>query len=303
MSLHMLLPPDAATALRQTWTDKPELLRLPDHSPIPHLLGRPVLDDLIDTACIPTDRINIIKDAVGLDPRHYTDRGRLTPTRVHQARNNTGCTLHIRHLEQFHPPAAALCQALQAETNCTSYVSAFITPAGSQGLQWHWDQALGVIVQLEGTKQWQLWRPTVEAPMLDYLSPMDPKVWNRRWIQQWKQAGPDAEYTLTPGDVLILPRGWIHNPHSLHSPTESVHLTFVLRDRTPHWIAERLIDAAISDPRFRKSLPPASLDDTNMADAIDDTRKLLADYLAGLKPAELAASLRTATIAERDPDA
>ncbi len=230
------------------------------------------------------------------------DGGGSGPGGLRRVREGAGCTLHLRHLELWHPPAAAVVSALQHETGCTGYLSAFITPPQSQGLQWHWDQALGVIVQLTGTKRWELWQPKVADPMREHLSPLS-QVWDPAWVSQWRQAGPDVQFDLTAGDVLVLPRGWVHNPHSRHSATESVHLTFVLRERTPLWVAEQLVAAAIEDRRFRAAIAPAALTGAGMTATIADTRDLLVDYLTGLDPAVLAGRLRRAAETERDLDA
>lgn len=301
MSLRMLLQPDPAAELRSGWVDKPARYRLPDRSPIPGMFGRTALDDYLDTGCVPPIHLNVIKDAVALDPVNYVHQGRIIPGRLRKVREQAGCTLHIRHLELWHPPAAAVMAALQQETGCSGYLSAFITPPGAQGLLWHWDQALGVIVQLAGAKRWELWRPVVDAPVRNYLSSMS-EAWEADFVTRWQESGPDLTFDLEPGDVLVLPRGWVHNPHSRLSETESVHLTFVLRERTPHWVAEQLISDAIHDPRFRRAIAPADLVDDPQA-VVDRTRKLLVGYLAGSGPKTTTDRLLAAAVAERDPDA
>jgi ribosomal protein L16 Arg81 hydroxylase len=43
--------------------------------------------------------------------------------------------------------------------------------------------------------------------------------------------GPDMEIELKPGQILVLPRGWVHHPHALNQAEDSVRLTFVIRER------------------------------------------------------------------------
>ncbi len=301
MSLRMLFDPDTTTTITTTWPDKPSLHRLPAGSPIPGMFGPTVLDDHLDTGCVPPAHLNVIKEGTGLDPAHYVTGGRINPSRLRKVRHQAGCTTHLRHLELWYPPAAAVTSALQRETGCTGYLSAFITPPGEQGLRWHWDQALGVIVQLAGTKRWELWRPVVDAPLLDHLSSVS-DVWNPQWVQQWQDTGPDITYDLNPGDVLILPRGWVHNPHSRLSTVPSVHLTFVLRDRTPLWVAEQIIRDAIADARFRQTIDPATFT-SDPHTVVDRTRDLLIGYLAGAGPDTTTGRLLQAAVTERDPDA
>lgn len=187
---------------------------------------------------------------------------------------------------------SAICAGIQAQTGCPGYVTAFITPAGTQGLDYHWDQYLGIVVQLEGSKTWELWEPKIESPYRDHAT--STHLWDGDWVGQWQDSGPDMTIELAAGQVLVLPRGWVHNPHSRDSTETSVHLTFVLRERVPLWIAERLIGSAINDPRFRVVIPPSGLDSARMPGTVEAVRSLMVDYLAGLNIEEMSGVLRRA---------
>jgi hypothetical protein len=82
---------------------------------------------------------------------------------------------------------------------------------------------------------------------------------------------------------------------------ESVHLNFVIQERIPLWVAERLIGALINDPRFRTVLPPAALTAEAMPGTIRDVCELLLECLSQVDVDHLAGPLRTA--AEREASA
>lgn len=125
------------------------------------------------------------------------------------------------------------------------------------------------------------------------------RVWNPALIPKWEAAGPDVEVDLKPGQSLLLPRGWVHNPHALESDERSVHLTFAIRERTPLWIAEKLIATAIEDPAFRRVVLPGDLlSTTSLASRVRETRKALMVYLEGVDADQLAPALRQAAITE-----
>ncbi|MFG1882917.1 JmjC domain-containing protein [Micromonospora sp. NPDC049102] len=97
---------------------------------------------------------------------------------------------------------------------------------------------------LQGTKTWELFKPKVDAPYRDHS--MSTNLWQDGWVKHWQKDGPYQTVELIPGDILVLPRGWVHNPHSRNAVETSVHLTFVLKARVPLWVAERLVGSARS---------------------------------------------------------
>lgn len=292
MSLHMLLGPEAATALLTRWPDSPFMLDLPDTSPIVRVINAQTVRGFLDAGCAPSSYVNVFHKGEGLHPARFTADDRVAPASVPLLLDQ-GCTIQLRELNRWHPPLSAICAGIQAETGCPGYVTAFITPPAAQGLDYHWDQYLGIVVQLEGSKTWELFRPKADAPHRDHA--MSTNLWQDEWVHQWQQAGPDLTVELTAGNVLVLPRGWVHNPHARNATETSVHLTFVLKERSPLWVAERLIGSAINDPRFRAIITPADLAAERLPETVKDVRALMLDYLDHLDLDELARALRHAT--------
>ena len=292
MSLHMLLGREAATALLTEWPVSPFTLDLPEGSPIGRVVTAQTIRGFLDAGCAPGDYVNVFHKGEGLHPARFTADDRVAPASVPLLLDQ-GCTIQLRELNRWHPPLSAICAGIQAETGCPGYVTAFITPATAQGLDYHWDQYLGIVVQLEGAKTWELFKPKVTAPYRDHS--MSTNLWQDEWVMQWQEAGPDLTVELAAGQVLVLPRGWVHNPHAHEATATSVHLTFVLKERTPLWVAERLIGSAINDPRFRAVITPSGLTLGQLPETIKEIRALMIDYLRGLDGGEMARALRHAT--------
>jgi lysine-specific demethylase/histidyl-hydroxylase NO66 len=111
---------------------------------------------------------------------------------------------------------------------------------------------------------------------------------------------------LRPGDVLYLPRGWIHSATALGRI--SGHLTIGVHPVTRWAAAESALDLvrtlAADDPELRRSLPlgvdladPASVRD-DVAAVLDGLR----DWLARVDPAEVADRVRRRTWAQVRPE-
>lgn len=293
MSLRMLLPD--ADALLRSWPTDPYVV---DRSPteLDDAITPAALDEYMSSGCIPAAEIAAVKAPnPSLNRDAFMTNGRTDSARLANLREN-GFTLRLGNLQRVIPFMARLSHGIQEETGYSNYVHAFVTPGGEQGLRHHWDQQLAVIVQLSGVKTWQLWRPPVEAPMRHYNESW--RVWRPEYVHEWEAAGPDLEVALKPGQALVLPRGWVHNPHCRDASEESVHLTFAIRERTPYWLCEQFLDAALADPAFRQVLQPDDVTGEGLGTRLREARGALVSFLSTMDPAGLAPSVREAALTE-----
>ena len=295
MSLNLILPPDGVQALTSTWPDEPRVYQR-EPGDLEQAITAATLHDHIETGCIPADEIAVIKAPhPSLNQKSFTAAGRTDAAKLRKLYSQ-GYTIRIGNLQRVIPAMAHASRAIQQETGYSNYIHAFLTPPGNQGLRHHWDQQMAVIAQLEGVKRWHLWRPPVEAPMREYNE--SHRVWKPTYVEEWEAAGPDIEIDLQPGESLLLPRGWVHNPYVTATDHPSVHLTFAIRERTPLWLAEQLTAAAIHDPRFRRVLRPAEVTGPDLAAQIGETRDALVKHLTNLDPETIARSVRQAALTE-----
>jgi hypothetical protein len=116
---------------------------------------------------------------------------------------------------------------------------------------------IGVIYQASGRKTCQIWRPVVEEPHRSYQASNTQPI--NELVERLRADGPDLEIELKPGRVLVLPRGWVHNPHALDQTEDSVHLTFMIRERTGFWIGGKRAKAAIEPTPLRPVIAPANI--------------------------------------------
>jgi hypothetical protein len=297
MSLNLILPPDGVQALISTWPDEPRVYQR-QPGDLERVISASVLHDHIETGCIPADEIAVVKAPYpSLSQKAFQANGRTDAARLRKLYGQ-GFTIRIGNLQRFMPAMTRACCAIQHETGYSNYVTAFLTPPGNQGLRYHWDQQMGVIAQLDGVKRWHLWRPPAEAeaPMREYNESW--RVWKDTYVAEWEAAGPDIAIDLQAGESVLIPRGWVHNPHVAAADHASVHLTFALRERTPVWVAEQLIAGAIHDPRFRRILRPAEVTGPGLTAQIGETRDALVRHLTNLDPESIARSVREAALTE-----
>ncbi|MFI1840645.1 JmjC domain-containing protein [Streptomyces microflavus] len=157
---------------------------------------------------------------------------------------------------------------------------------------------MAVIVQIAGIKRWQLWRPMSPSPKRECQESF--RVWDPGFIPRWEAMGPDLEIALRPGQSLLLPRGWVHNPHALDSEVRSIHLTFAIRERTPVWVAEKLVGRVIEKDSFRRVILPGDIGGHRLSQQVRDVGQALVEHVAGLDVDDFAQSLYRAALSEKE---
>jgi len=138
-----------------------------------------------------------------------------------------GFTLLINKVQRRHPFISHLAHTLSSVFYGSTDVSAnlYFTPGGGeegdrrQGFEAHYDWMDVVVFQIEGKKIWTVYdEPGYQLP-----------VWEGEKTKPVpsQMEGGENEYILEPGDVLFLPRGYIHearNEGEVFQP--SLHMTF-----------------------------------------------------------------------------
>jgi hypothetical protein len=112
-----------------------------------------------------------------------------------------GDSLRLRRMECFIDPSTSIV-ALAREMESTlqhplNSLSCYITPAGAVGLGPHHDETEIFTLQIEGTKRWQLFHHVVST---------EPAMYERSGL-----GDPSLELTMSPGDLLYVPSGWVHD--------------------------------------------------------------------------------------------
>src|SRR5262249_26034330 len=123
-----------------------------------------------------------------------------------------GRTVVIMTMQQRWRTIAVLCRNLERVFHCPVHANLYLTPAGAQGFDAHFDTHEVLVLQLEGRKTWRLYGPTRTLPLVD-----------ERFNLPRERLGQAREMELNPGDLLYVPRGHVHEAFT--SQDTSVHLT------------------------------------------------------------------------------
>lgn len=160
-----------------------------------------------------------------------------------------GATLVFAELNTKNAPIQALREEMERAFNAQIVTNVFLTKQHAQGFSLHYDSHDVIILQLSGNKLWSIYSDPVSLPVKSqafgrYLSEQEAK----RGCQQLFQV------ELEDGDLLYLPRGYMHEAKSMGSP--SLHLTLGIHPQlVSDFVSNVLTQASHHCKSLRHSLP------------------------------------------------
>ncbi|GGP00009.1 JmjC domain-containing protein [Wenjunlia tyrosinilytica] len=255
-ALSRLVPdPDA---FRQAPPRVPMVWRMPA-APLTGLLSLNDVDRLLGDGVLRQGMVRVVQDGQIVPPRRYTYADRPIESAFAEVVRaeaigellRQGATVVFDALYRTWRPVGDVCRRLGHEAGIPVRAGAYLTPAGSQGFAHHYDPVSVLIVQTEGSKRWQVHEPVVPDPSV--RRPWRPEALDDTDWDRLRNGVPTLETTLRAGDVLWIPRGWVHNAFALDEP--SLHITFDFGLHTPQSIAENLVRRLDASAEMRRELP------------------------------------------------
>jgi hypothetical protein len=180
------------------------------------LLPWPVIEGLIAEGAAPVERFRLALNGNDLPAVTFSDaRGRAKPDAI-TGYMAQGATLVINDIAALNPAIGELTAEMERELRCAIGVNAYVTFGGRAAFSPHNDGHDVVILQIQGAKIWRSFGFPVAYPLNETrINPAPEQTW---------------EGLLTPGDLLYLPRGEVHDTQVEARP--SVHLTFGINETT-----------------------------------------------------------------------
>ncbi|KAH9253484.1 hypothetical protein BASA81_008531 [Batrachochytrium salamandrivorans] len=130
--------------------------------------------------------------------------------------------------------------------NVTCGMNVYWTPTDSQGFAPHYDDVDVYILQLEGTKLWTVY----ESDGSD-LFPLLPTTSSLDFHPDELTKLPSTQYELKPGDVLYLPRGFIHQASAMENTKHSLHITISTSFMTKGQLLQRAVTKLVEQAQAR----------------------------------------------------
>lgn len=170
-----------------------------------------------------------------------------------EAEYRAGATILLTAMGQYWPPARTLTRICKDYLSHRVHINGYVAPPHSVGFPAHHDPHEVFILQISGLKQWRIYAPYVHLPHAS----------QRFDSRRFTPGKPIIEVTLAPGDLLYLPRGYVHETST--SSDFSLHLTMGVTVYS--WVDVALTLAAQSreSDALRQGLPPGFLRSSDAA--------------------------------------
>ncbi|SKC83357.1 cupin domain-containing protein [Ohtaekwangia koreensis] len=140
-------------------------------------------------------------------------KSHLNTAKVLELFTKHGATIIIEQISNVWPSIARLSDAVNESMSCSSGANIYISPAESQGFEAHYDTHDVFILQVHGSKRWKIYENPVYLPLGS--QPSIP--------YSGEQAVPSVELDLQAGDLIYMPRGFVHE--AMTNQEISAHIT------------------------------------------------------------------------------
>jgi ribosomal protein L16 Arg81 hydroxylase len=248
----LIAPARPEDFFRDYWERKPLHLSRDDAHYYDHVLTNAELDSFISSADLRYPAIQLARSGSYLPAEAYTRNikhgseffnGVPDLQRI-QSEYRSGATVVLPALQRTWRPLGNLCAALEDELSHPVHANAYLTPGESPGFAPHYDTHEVFVLQIAGTKRWRVFQPP--QPLPHRSQPFTPTGF----------ALPPLllELELKPGDLLYLPRGFVHAAHTSHG--HSAHITVGVTVYTWVELIGELASASKEIAALRAALPP-----------------------------------------------
>ena len=230
------------------WEKQPLYIERADQSsPYPNLLKYDDVESVLFSGELDTSDIRLAQagDVVDIERLVKGNNSQLKQTldrRKILSYYHSGATVILQRLDRRHTPLGFLATELAKLFKAKVWTNVYVTPQSSQGFGAHYDTHDVFVLQIYGDKSWVVQGKAVENPLPEQLG-----------VEVDENEPVLIETKLTPGDLLYLPRGFVHQAAT--NETLSIHITVGLQTLTvSDVLTESVRKATRSDPALRASV-------------------------------------------------
>lgn len=144
--------------------------------------------------------------------------GDVAPEELKHLYTDQGCTLQVHQPQRWDATIHRIVAALESKFGCLIGCNSYITPENTQGLAPHYDDVDVFVCQTSGTKRWFVYNVEAGGPAGHLTTKSSPDLDVDNLPKK-----PLLDVELSPGDVLYMPRGTVHQAQA--NQGGSSHLT------------------------------------------------------------------------------
>lgn len=253
------------------------------------LVTTDVIDDLIATRGLRSNDITMTKNGSTIPWHRLSTIGNYAPDGEELDSGKVlsefcdGASITFPTMERLWPPLRAFSAALHADLGHPVNTAATTSPPGTADTIDVYDTTDTFVVQISGMTTWQVVEPLIGDPL-----PTQPWHSHASDLAEHVKESVPVTYTMQPGDVLYLPRGYIYRRET--GSEASTSLAFSITVWNAGTIADLLIsalrDSLTVTPELRVALPiaPDVSDPLTLGAFVASVQHNLAEALKSIDP-------------------
>jgi ribosomal protein L16 Arg81 hydroxylase len=191
--------------------------------------------------------------------------------------------LSIRKLLDF-------CDETEQECNFSVNANIYVTPKNTAGFNAHYDTHDIFILQISGKKHWRLFDSF-------YNLPLNNQIISKEDSGRYSSIAPEMEVELCPGDLIYIPRGYVHDTFT--KDDNSIHITLGVFPFKRVDFFRKIVDRAEKEEKFRKFLPTIFSSEEEKKFFNENFKPLLKSYIDEFSIEDLQLSFDDNFLAER----
>jgi ribosomal protein L16 Arg81 hydroxylase len=203
------------------------------------LLNWDALKRIIECSKYSDNEFCVTKGQMAINPIFYLKDGKVDAAKV-ESMLAQGASIIMTHVEQKVPSLATLCDNIKSHLSEKITAGVIVTTGAGGALNLHYDPEDIIILQVEGTKRWQIYSPAVANPVKGLPEPLPPK------------SAPIFDEFLQPGDFLFVPSGNWHQCEN--GPGRSLHLGIFFVPPNGYHAVKTITSQLLCEEMFRVPL-------------------------------------------------
>jgi len=211
-------------------------------------------DSLLTSGCLMNPHLDIVENGSKMQSLFTNSPSPNTDVLDVLNRYKAGATVRVPHIELFMPDLLLYCKSLENYFGIPIRANLYMTPPFSQGFQPHFDLDDIFVFQAHGKKIWSCHKDYSNSQPLPNRDMAFDKSLHR-------PTGIPDEIELNHGDMLYLPRGFMHEART--EDQNSIHITFAFIGNYLGELMQQMIRAkSIEDVSLRSLIrAPQKLND------------------------------------------
>ena len=238
----IIAPLDRERFLRDYWTRKAVHLEDPSRT-FDDVFGWDALNAVLSARDLTFPKIKVSRNDQPIASEKFTTDG-LVDVQSVLSLFRDGASVGITGADSDWLPLRAVVDGVYDALLESVHTNVYCSPPNTQGFNCHFDLHEVFVLQVEGTKHWRVFKPTVEAPIESWRAKDAPD----------SSATPYLDVVLRKGDVLYVPRGHWH--YAVAQDSISIHVTVGVTCHKGAAFMDWLAREAMSDPIWRGNMPP-----------------------------------------------